>query len=305
VLVGLICGAAFAGFQALSVLIGVYQVPMFLRVSVYVYLYLLVIISFVFDLRLKGVRPLERSRWYYEHNKRFWRRWILIVGRAAKLRFQYLLSWQHFTHFVNYLVLPSIWYWAVVCLIFLNPFDPANKQILIAVGTAGLAVVLWFLKTVFQNYPSAKEGLHAAMFAATCGAAFAAFSAALGATWYFGATDLWFVGVACVIGALAMYQSLFRELKDPKAPLGFYEIVLLGLGTVFVGFLSAVVVKYWTINYFTGGLLVADGLYLYWGLVLLSIRGRLFMRVAAEYAVVFFFVLFFILATTNFEARIG
>ena len=296
----LISLVTLAGYESLSYIAGLYQLSFFIEIALALYLYLFLSVSTFFDLRLKPAGSFARSSDYYHYSKQPILKWTRIFSRALHMRFRYLGSWQHFRHFQNYLILPSLLYWAVVMLLFLRPFTDFSKQVLAVVGTIFVAGVIWHLKTVFINYRASSAFLHEAMFVTAVATAFLLFAGALGIVWYFGLPSYVFVGSVVVFSFLIMYQSLFREsLVNP------YDLLLVVLGCLMVGFIAMLVAKYWTVNYYSAGLLLADVIYLYWGLVLHAIRGRLKPLTVFEHVIVFLFILFFVLATTNFQARIG
>jgi len=144
VIAALAVGATALGLAAASRAIFAYQIGEFLKISLYVYIFLVVLENLVFDLHLRPVRTvgaLERS-----------------FFAAIRERFHYMGERRHFLHFQNYLVLPSIIYWATVALLFLSPFENTIKQILILASTLALGISFWYLKTVFYAHHEASRG---------------------------------------------------------------------------------------------------------------------------------------------------
>ncbi|MBI4054076.1 MAG: hypothetical protein HY397_01970 [Candidatus Doudnabacteria bacterium] len=294
--------AVLVGFEALSFLTGIYQIRVFLQVSILIYFYLLVKTSLIFDLHLKIPKSWHRSSGYYHYSKKArWVKFSQIVFRALSLRFHYLFSWPHWKHFQNYLILPSVLYWAVVLLVFLNPFDLLLKQFFVISGTLLMTVVMWHLKVVFVNYSGASLVVRYFMFAVMVVTAFLIFSAGLGITWYAGLPAWHFPLTSGIVALLLLYQSLFHHpLINTLKNFGF---VL--LGAALVGVTAVLVQKFWTVNYYTAGLLMAGFLHLYWSVVLQALQKRLTVWRAVEYATIFLFIVIYVLATTNFHARIG
>ena len=289
------------GFEVLSLLADIYQVHIFIQVAVVIYAYLLVKMSFVFDLNLKKYGAWKHSLQYYRHHKGEILKWFKIVFRAIGNRFHYLRHWENWRHFQNYLILPGVLYWAVVMLIFLNPFDMFLKQLFVITGTVLMTIAIWHLKMIFIDYSRASIQVRYLMFTTTIFTAFLIYSAALGMTWYLGLSKGLFVLAVGALTFLLFYQSLFhRGLVQQLKNLGW---VLLGAGILSAT--AAVVIENWTVNFYSGGLLMAAVAYLFWGLSLQHIQKRLTARLALDYILIFLLVLIFVLSTTNFSARIS
>jgi len=291
----------FLGLEALSYLTGIFQLPYFINISALLYVFVILISSLIFDLKLKIPKSWERSSYYYFHTKRRLVKIVRIIARAAGLRFRYLSSWKHWRHYQNFLILPTILYWAIIILMFLNPFDYWYKQIFIAAGTFLVAIVIWHLKTVFISYSQASINARYLMFAATIITAFLSFTAILGLSWYFGFSRYFFPATVFVMAFLLMYQSLYHHpLLEIKVNIRF---VLVGAGLCFVA--ALIVANVWTVNYFSAGLLLAGVLHLYWSLTLQWRQGRLTFVRSLDYILLFLFILLFVLVTTNFSSRIA
>ncbi|MCL5435615.1 MAG: hypothetical protein M1275_00870 [Patescibacteria group bacterium] len=291
----------FFGFEAIGFLAGIYQLSIFLNVSLMLYAFLIVMASVIFDLKLKLPKSWARSSYYYQHSKHRVRKILLTFGRALKLRFRYLKNWSHWLHFQNYLILPSVLYWGVTVLIFLNPFDDLRKQIFIICGTLMLAIVFWFLKTFFVSYSAVVLEERYLMFAIMVLAGFMSFTSVLGLVWYLGLPAWIFILGVEGLSFLLLYQSLFhhsllaigRNLKFALA------------GATFLGGVAYIVTDLWSVNYYSAGVLLAGCLHWYWSNVLQWLQGRLTKIRALEYTLIFLLVVLFVLATTNFKARIG
>ncbi|MEK9181327.1 MAG: hypothetical protein AAB871_03765 [Patescibacteria group bacterium] len=293
-------GVIFCGFEILSFLTGIYQIPHFVAAAFTFYAFLIVYTTLIFDLKLKVPKSWERSKIYFAHNKQDFLKWFRIIVRAFAMRFHYFSSWQHWLHFQNYLILPAILYWGTVVMIFLNPFSGALKQISAVCGAVLLAVVVWYMKTVFISYSSVNQQIKNLMFTAQVIASLLVFSGLLGLVWYFGLPASNFVLGGVVLAFLLMYQSLFR-----LQAVNLKNVFLVLLGSLAVGGTAAIVFRYWTVNFYTGGLMLANVQYFYWSWMRLKISRRFTARLLIEHILVFIFVVFFILATTNFNARIG
>ncbi|PIR97320.1 MAG: hypothetical protein COT91_01970 [Candidatus Doudnabacteria bacterium CG10_big_fil_rev_8_21_14_0_10_41_10] len=290
----------FLGFQALSYIIGLNETTTFLLVAVVLYLYMVFKLTFIFDLNLKKARAWEESVKHYKAFDTIPLRNTRIILRAIKLRFHYLTHWSNWRHFQNYLILPGFLYWSIIILFFLNPFDLIAKQIFVVVGTLLLTVILWHFKMVFITYGKASIILRYLLFASTILTSFLIFSGILGLKWYFGISDMNFITAIFASAFLLFYQSLFHRDKVNLKNLFF---VLLGVALVALG--GYFITLYWRVNFYSAGALLAGVAYTYWGIFLLHLTKRLTFRQVMEHAWVMAFVLLYVLATTNFSARIG
>lgn len=289
-----------AGFEAIAFLIGIYQVSLFLQVSILLYLYILFKTSFIFDLKLKKPRSYERSKEYYWYNKQPVVKWLRIYWRTFKLRFQWLFHWQNFKHLQNYFILPAVLYWSVVILIFLNPFRLAVKQLIVVSGTLMMTYVIWFMKVVFRNYLSTSKQILDLMFGITFTASFLLFSGALGVYWYLGIDGFYFPLAIGTLTFLLGYQLFFHRMLVSFSNLRYILLVsILLVGGSFV------VWQFWTVNYFTGGLLLAGIAYFFWGVTIEHLERKLTPMSFWGYLLITLLILVFVLVTTNFQARIG
>jgi hypothetical protein len=290
-----------AGFESLAFLTGIFQLRYFLNISVAIYIYMIWSTTVTFDLKLKVPRAWEKSNYYYHHTKQ-WFVWRIakMLWRALKMRFAYLSRWKNWRNFQYYLILPAILYWAVVVLIFLNPFRGPTKQIIALAGALLLAVEMWFLKFIFTNQTTTSRQVRSLMFSVMAITAFLVYSALLGLTWYLGLPDHFFIVTAWLLAFLLLYQSFFRESLA-----SFPNLRLVFLGSVIAAVVAYLEIKYWTVNYYSAGLLLAAIIYLFWGLVSNYLHKRLSRQLAWQYLLVFLLAVMYALATTNFHSRIG
>ena len=286
VIVALAVGATALGLAAASRAIFAYQIGEFLKISLYVYIFLVVLENLVFDLHLRPVRTvgaLERS-----------------FFAAIRERFHYIGERRHFLHFQNYLVLPSIIYWATVALFFLSPFENTIKLILILTTTLALGISFWYLKTVFYAHHEASRGKRQLLFIAKLYATFLAMSASLGISRYFGHEVLWFALLVFSISFLLMYQALFQHNYS-----GFKAVKFLLVSSISLGTIGYFVYIYWSVNYFSGALLLTAVYNAFWGIIHHRyIDQNLTRELVYEYLAVLFVIVVILLGGTNFGERI-
>ncbi len=285
---------ALLGLEGASSALAYNQILIFVRISFYTFIALAIWQVFIFDLHLKPARSygvLKRS-------------FVSAIGH----RFSYLAHGHHFWHYLNYLILPSIIYWATVLLLFLNPFDPVLKQIWIGMAMLGLGTASWYLKTIFYAHKEASFLARQFIFLAKILASYLAFTAALGIAKYFEPGALGFVPVGAAgftmgvfsLSVLLMYQALFQHHYLGYSTLSF----LLGVGLL-LGIVAYAVYELWNINYFSGGLVIASVYNTIWGIVHHKyIDKNLTRKIVYEYVSVLFVILVIIIGSTNFASRI-
>lgn len=271
--------AALFGFESAGLAFAANQAAAFFKIAFYVYIFLVIWQMFVFDLNLKKSLP--------ELVKRFW----------------YLAEKQHWIHFQNYLILPAAVYWAMVVVIYLNPFDFRQNQIWAIFSTLALAISFWYLKTVFYAHKENPGLPRDLIFAAKLYASFLAFAAALGAVRYFdlGRDDGWLFALAafCVTFVL-MYQALFQHHY-----VGFGQLRYLLLAAAGIGLAGYFLYYLWNVNYFSGALVLAAGYNTIWGIIHHKYLDRDLRReIVYEYLAVLFVILVIVFGTTNFAEKI-
>src|SRR6185436_1965153 len=123
---------AFLGFEALSYIIGIYQLRGSLYVAFYVYAFHIFWLTFLFDLHLKKRGVLANAKLNHKGLKMLW--------EAFKDRCGHMRQWEYLRHYQNYLVMPGIIYWSTVVLLFLNPFKWQLKTLIVVSSTIALNV---------------------------------------------------------------------------------------------------------------------------------------------------------------------
>lgn len=297
----IVAAAVFAsvlGFQAASAALDAYEVSAFFSIAAYVYLFLFFLELFVFDLHLKNARSLKTLE------KTF------LSG--IQRRFYYLAEPRHFMHFLNYLILPGIIYWMTILLLYLDPFETASKQGLIAVSSLALAISFWYMKAVFYEHHEASRITRQWIFFTKLYASYIAYAAAFGITRYFGPysgdRDLgyavlgtyWFsLVVFCVTFAL-LYQALFQHHH-----ISFRMLNIILLAAALIALVSYFVYETWNANYYSGAL-VLSGIYnTIWGIIHHKFIDHNLTREAVyEYLAVLFVILVIVFSTTNFSERV-
>ena len=285
------CAATYFGFQALDLISGIYQIGTYFTVSWYVYAFHVFWLTFLFDLHLKGGGHLAHARSHFKGVAIFW--------HAFKGRVRHLYHWTYLRHYLNYLILPTIVYWSVVFLMYLNPFHELFKDGLIILSTAALGVIYWYLKEAFSHHMEVRvTGLKILALAKVLGA-YLAYTSLLSLGWYYALGLNVLLPAVFIISFLLVYQVLFqhRLLKIHMYPsiMAFASVMALIFATVY---------QNWGINYYVAGLLVAIFYNTFWGILHRYLDKTLTRRLLIEYVFMLVVLASLILATQNNYGRI-
>ncbi|MBI4363249.1 MAG: hypothetical protein HY545_00165, partial [Candidatus Doudnabacteria bacterium] len=193
---------AFFGFEALSYILEIYQLKTYAYVAIYVYLFHIFWLTFLFDLHFKNRGVLTANLDY---------KGFALLRNALKMRFEHVFTWKYYRHYQNYLILPGLLYWSIAILLFLNPFKPLLKQIIIVLGSICMMVAYWYMKEFFSRRLEAHElGIKVLAFVKIF-AAFFIYSAIFGLTGFFN-LGIWFAVPAIFATTfLLVYQALFQH----------------------------------------------------------------------------------------------
>lgn len=282
---------AFLGFEALSIIIGLYQIKVYLWLSIFIYFFHVVWLMFLFDLHLKK-RSVIGAFFSGELEGS-------MIKQALKERFLYMKNWHHFRHFQNFLVLPAVLYWAAVVLVFLNPFKEPLKQMVVILASLSMTVAYWYFKDFLSKQLEMHELGARILSLVKLIAAFLVFSAALGAIWYFGLHWSFLVLAVFCLTFILIYQSLFqhRLLSLQVYPLVLATSFLVALTSFFIYF-------YWGVNYLTGGLVILGVYNSLWGILHHHLEKTLTKKLAFEYVAMLVLILSFLIAVQDFTPRI-
>lgn len=268
------------GLEAASLALSFNEVSSFLRISFYLYLFLVVWQVFIFDLHLKKGNL-----------------------RALRERFSYLAEKSHWLHFLNYLILPAIIYWATVPVIYLNPFGLKENQVWILLSALGLTISFWYLKHVFYAHRENRGLPRELIFITKLYASFVAFAAGLGLIRYFDYEQnggALFALLAFCITFLLLYQALFQHHF-----VGFKMLPFLASSSLLLAALGYAVYYLWNVNYFSGALVLTAVYNTIWGYIHHKYLDEdLNREIVYEYLAVLFLVLVIVFSTTNFAERI-
>lgn len=287
----IVTAGAFLGFEALSYIIGIYQLKDSLYVALYIYAFHVFWLTFIFDLHLKKRGVLANAR--LNHTG------LAMFRRALIDRVEHLRKWEYIRHYQNYLVLPGIIYWGTSILFFLNPFDTGFKQILLVCSTMALSVAYWFMKEHISRNLEHELSWIKALSLVKLYAAFIIYSAATGVTFYFGFSASFLFSAIFALTFFLIYQALFQHR------LLNYSIFLwvVAIATV-MGGVSLWVYNNWSYEYLTAGLVMLTVYNTQWGILHHHLDKALTKKIAFEYVAMMILILTFVLAGHNFGQKV-
>jgi hypothetical protein len=289
--VGIATVAAYFGFQALDLISGIYQVHEYFAVAWYVALFHALWLAFIFDLHLKTGGHLANARQLHTGLAVFW--------HALANRAHHLYHWSYVRHYLNYLIMPTVMYWSVVILIYLNPFHELFKDGLIVASTLAMGLAYWHLKEAFSTkFEHTHLGLRALALVKLF-AAYLAYTALMALGWYFGLNLFLVLGVVLLITFLLLYQGLFQH---KLMRLEVYPLLV--MFSLLIMLVFAVVFLKWNVNYYTAGVMVAVVYNTVWGLLHRYLDRTLTRKLLWEYVFMLIVLISLVLATHDFQGRI-
>lgn len=280
----------FLGFDALFLIVGLYQIHIYLQVAIYIFVFHIFWITFMFDLHLRNRVPASIS------SLRFWH----MVGTAFVQRFEHFKKWQYIRHYLNYLILPSLIYWAVVVLLLLNPFYSGLKQAIIIVGSYILVVVYWYMKEHLTFKLEHTNNWLKTLAAIKLIGAFLVYSAVLGLVWYHGLSSTMLFYLIAATSFAIMYQALFSH--------GYHSpgtILTILLSSIAISFVSLWIYHNWNYQYFTAALVLLAVYNLVWGFVHHYLDKTISTSMIVEYILLTVLFISILVATHNFAVRIS
>jgi len=278
-----IAAISIIGLEGLLYINNLYQPVLYVQLSAIIYLFLLLWLVFIFDLHYKT--PLGPG---------------LNMTQALKHRFRYMLRWEHFRHFQNYMILPGIIYWGSIIVIGINfGHGKLQQYVVIASGLALIGCYSLF-KEIFHNKetPISSRSFLVLSYAKLY-AAWLIYSAALGIVWFYCFPANVFYLVVYLVTFMLLYQALFQF-----AAVNYRNILFTAVISLVVAAASIFVYKFWNVNYFSAGLFLTAIYNLFWGLMYHSAKKTLRREVVLEQLAIFTLIVVMVFGVTDFHARI-
>ena len=271
ILVSFLALASFAGFEALALALRYYQIGVFWQLAAYLYLFLLLWVGFS----------------YHTHRRH-------ALTPAARR------SSGHYHELLNYLILPTVIFWATAALLYLDPFARGLQFFWTLLGASGLGAGLWYLKTVFRGHKKSTANQRGVAYLAKLLASYLAAAAAFGIGHHMGYGGAWTAFLIFLTSMLLMRQALFQhhEINSHTITLTFAASGIVALAGYYIYGL-------WSVNFYTAALALSALYNTIWGFVHHEYIARdLTRKIAYEYLAVLFVIYVFLLSTTNFAERI-
>jgi hypothetical protein len=289
VIIATVC--VYFGFQALDLILGIYQVETYFTVAWYVFAFHVFWLTFIFDLHLKRSGHLAHARVHFKGARILW--------EALKNRVRHLYHWNYLRHYLNYLILPAVLYWSVIVLMYLNPFHELFKDALIVASTAATAVAYWYLKEAFSHHMELHHSGLKVLSLVKIFTAYLSYTSLIALGWYFGLSLSVMLPVVFIISFLLLYQALFqhRLLRWDVYPAMLMFATLMSL-------VFAAVFQSWNVNYYTAGLMVGVVYNGAWSILHRYLDRTLNWKILWEYAFMLVVLVSLILATHDFQGRI-
>lgn len=289
--VTLVTLATYFGFQSLDLVSGLYQIEVYFLIAWYFAIFHTFWILFIFDLHLRQRGQWAVARSKYPAAKAFF--------HALRLRTRHLYHWLYLKKYLTYMIMPTIFYWSVVVLIYLNPFHELFKDGLIIISTASMSLTYWHFKEAFsRNMELHDLGLKILNIVKLL-AAYLMFTALMAFGWYYGLGLGLLMPAVFVLTFLLVYQALYQH-RLMRA--GTYPGMLM-LSTL-ITLVFAVVFLKWNTNYYSAGLVVAAAYVLSWTVMHKFFERTLNRRLLWEYVFMFVVMISLILSTHDFQGRI-
>lgn len=287
----LVTTGALLGFEAISYIVGIYQLNTAVYVAFYVYLFHIFWLTFIFDLHLKKRGVLANAKLNYKGAK--------MVRQALKDRLEHVRRWEYLRHYQNYLVLPGMIYWATIILLFLNPFNFSLKLLIVLLATFAMSVAYWYMKEHVSRRLEAQNHWIRVLSVVKLFAAFLIYSAIVGVAFHFGYNSTFVFLSTVTVTFLLVYQALFQHHL-----LNFEIFLWIVITSLALGLVSLWVYANWNTQYFTAGLVMLSVYNTLWGILHHYLDKTLTRKVVFEYIVMMIFIVSLLFASHNFNQRV-
>ncbi|HEX5430192.1 MAG TPA: hypothetical protein VFX17_03910 [Patescibacteria group bacterium] len=279
----------FLGLETLSVLIGLNQIWEFLSVAWYLFAFQVIWIAFMFDLHLKDSRPVSLASVQFRH----------ILRDAFVQRLRHFGNFQYLRHFANYYVLPTILFWSAAALLFLNPFRPELKQVVILISAFAFCLNFAHMHEHLSRKLSANSAWLRILSVAKLLVAYEAYAGIIGICWYFAYPTKVVFWLTVAVTFFLMHQALFAH-GFQKSRVYLFAIIF----ALFSGLIGVWAFHNWTYQYLTAALILLALYNTVWGFMHHYLEKTFTSKIALEYLVLGLLVVSIILATHNFAAQV-
>jgi hypothetical protein len=282
---------AFLGFQAVSYVIGIYQLKSAVQVAFYIYFFHIFWLTFLFDLHLKKRGVFAVAKLNHQGAKLFW--------EACKQRLAHLRRWEYLRHYQNYLVLPGLLYWSTVVLLLLNPFAGGLKQAIVFSSSIAMSVAYWFMKEHVSRRLESQHHWILILSIVKLFAAFLVYTALIWTAKHYGFGADFLLPATITLTFLLLYQALFQHNF-----LNFHIFIWIVIIALAMGVVSFWVFENWNTQYFSAGLVMLAVYNTMWGILHHYLDKTLTRKVVFEYLAMMLLIISILFASHNFNQKV-
>ena len=285
----IISSITFLGFEALNILIGLNQISLYLKTALYIFCFHIFWVAFVFDLHLKHTAPVSLTS----------ARFSGLISQALKNRFRHFRHWPYVSHLLNYLVLPTLLYWSVVVLLYLNPFFAQFKQALVITASFTLAVLYWYMKMHISAKLEKNHDWLKVLATLKIYAVFLVYAASLGIIRYYGMSTILLFYFIAAGTFLLIYQALYSHSFHS------WGLVIFSLATgTAMGFAGIWIYRIWNTEYLTAALVLLALYHAVWSFLYHHLERTFTLKLAFEYLLLTVLLISILFASHNFGTRV-
>jgi len=288
------------GFQALIYILNLNQPGLFWSTATYIWLYLMLYIALVYDLHFKAGGSWASATKKHENVVNVYRRKLKIFFSALLNRVKHLLEFTFWRHWLNYLILPTLVFWASAGVLYVNFGFYKIQQIGALLSSVALMLNFWFLKEVFVRRKEVVDSdVFVVLSVVKIYTVTLAYAASLAIVRHYCLDPKYFSVGVFALTFLLIYQALFQhKLANLKnLSIGLLIGLVLGVAGYFL-------VIFWGYNYFTGAVFLAIFYNLLWGIFHYSLDRALTFKVFMEIAAIGLLLAFMVFSVTNFKAKL-
>lgn len=296
---GFIAFASFFGFEALVYILNLNQSKIFFATAFWISVYLILMMFLLFDLHFRTTLGLSE-----QHKQGKFQGTLKISTKKLYLalveRFEYLLSWKHFSIYLHYAILPGLIFWSTVAIFYFNLGQDRIQQMFILLSSLALTANFWFLKESFYRKSQVVEkDIFIPMATLKIYGSLVVYAAINVFVRRYCLDTYIFQSLIFLSTFALIYQALFQHRATNLKNL---------LITVFISVVMSVfgwyVLSVWGYNYFTGAAFLTVLYNLCWGIFHYYIDKKITLAALIEILIISGIIASLIFSVTNFKARI-
>ncbi len=289
-----------AGFLSLIYILNLNQPSLFLKTAAYIWLYLMVHIALIYDLHFKERGSWKRAVIKHQNLAYGVVRSLKIFFSALFDRVCHLRKITFLSHWLNYLILPTVIFWGTVGVFYVNFGFYKIQGIKALMSSVALILNFWFLKEVFiRQKEVVGSDIFVILSVVKIYAVTLAYASSLAVVRHYCLNPKYFAVGVFTLTFLLIYQALFQHkfVNAKNLSISLFIGLILGIAGYFL-------VIFWGYNYFTGAVFLAVLYNLLWGLFHYSLDRALNLKVFMEIAIISLLLASMVFGVTNFKAKL-